>query len=129
MRYETQLTFQIADLNDQLKEGYFDLFEAVWTNDVEKVKALTLSSWKGSDGAEHAPLKIAVTDGVTASMKTSTSTPFVGFFPFSLAVLRSEFIFQPNFIVLDINAHQYRASATRGNYSQDCSGAISARRR
>lgn len=73
--YETVLRFRIPDLNDTRKEGYIKLFEAVWDNDLEAIKVLTLGKWSSQDGMLNAPLKIAVQDGN-------------GFSPFSIAVMQ-----------------------------------------
>lgn len=41
MGYETNLSFQIPDLNDTKKDGYFKLFQAAWDGDLETVKVCT----------------------------------------------------------------------------------------
>jgi hypothetical protein len=75
-RYKTNLTFNVPDLNEMKKDGYFRLFEATWNNDLETVKALTLAPWAWiNDISLNVPLKVAVQDGN-------------GFSPFSIAVLR-----------------------------------------
>lgn len=77
--YETTLTFNTPELNPAKTEGYIRLFDAAWDNDLDKVKALTLTPWKCNEGAPlESPLKIAITDGN-------------GFSPFSIAVLRGHY--------------------------------------
>lgn len=74
--YATNIRFQVPDLSPIKKAGYVRLFEAVWANDLETVKSLTMAPWS-SEGEKTPimPLKIAVKDGN-------------GFSPFSIAVLR-----------------------------------------
>ncbi|RDW70384.1 hypothetical protein BP5796_08781 [Coleophoma crateriformis] len=80
--YETKFTFQIPNLNKIVKDGYLRLFEAVWDDDFETIKKLTLAPWASagqlSEASLNPPLQIAVKDGN-------------GFSPFSLAVLRGHF--------------------------------------
>ena len=84
--YETRLSFQVPDLNENKRIGYHILFEAAWNNDIDTIKSLSLAPWESptSDGTfvgstelktQIPPLKIAVKDGN-------------GFSPFSIAVLR-----------------------------------------
>ncbi|TVY29345.1 Uncharacterized protein LHYA1_G001351 [Lachnellula hyalina] len=74
--YDTKFTIRVPDLTDVKKEGYFKLFEAAWSNDLETIKAITLAPWaRGKDEISNPPLQIAVQDGN-------------GFSPFSIAVKR-----------------------------------------
>ncbi|KAF1952642.1 ankyrin [Byssothecium circinans] len=70
--FEVEYGFNVHNLTDEMREAYVKLFQAVWENDLNTVKALTLASW-GSNN--NAPLKIAVSD-------TERNNPF------SIAVLR-----------------------------------------
>ncbi|KAI9740971.1 MAG: hypothetical protein M1818_004577 [Claussenomyces sp. TS43310] len=91
--YKTTFSFQVPDLNGRRKAGYLKLFEAVWRNDLETVKALTLESWKlDDDECPNQPLKIAVVDNPESSMKFVENRFFpsqgkAGHSPFSIAVL------------------------------------------
>ncbi len=92
--YKTLLTFRVPDLNDAKKEGYTRLFEAVWENDLDTIKTLTLTPWKSdSSTVEIAPLMIAVQDGS-------------GFNPFAIAVLRGHLDLAKK--IVEICATQYR---------------------
>ncbi|THV45654.1 hypothetical protein BGAL_0464g00050 [Botrytis galanthina] len=75
--YKTRFTFNVPDLNDGKRQGYFMLFEAAWNNDLDAIKSLTLHPWK-HDNVEYPPLRIAVRDGNE-------------FMPFSIAVLRGHY--------------------------------------
>ncbi|EMR81433.1 putative ankyrin repeat protein [Botrytis cinerea BcDW1] len=75
--YKTHFTFNVPDLNDGKRQGYFMLFEAAWNNDLDTIKNLTLGPWK-HDNVEYPPLRIAVRDGNE-------------FMPFSIAVLRGHY--------------------------------------
>ncbi|KAI1826431.1 ankyrin repeat protein [Xylaria intraflava] len=74
--YTLERSFNVKDLTLARKEGYLELFEAVWSGNLEKIKLLTLAPW-GPD-AKQPPLKIAVTD-------------LMGNNPFSLACLKGHF--------------------------------------
>ncbi|TVY42900.1 Uncharacterized protein LSUB1_G001614 [Lachnellula subtilissima] len=74
--YDTKFTIRVPDLTDVKKDGYFKIFEAAWSNDLETIKAMTLASWaRGKDEILNPPLQIAIQDGN-------------GFSPFSIAVKR-----------------------------------------
>ncbi len=74
--YRTTFHFRDPALNDIKKDGYRQLFEAAWSNDLDKIKAITLAPWNWRDSsAMEPPLKVAIQDGN-------------GFSPFSIAVLR-----------------------------------------
>jgi hypothetical protein len=91
--YETVLRFRVPDLNDAKKGGYVKLFEAVWNNDLEKIKALTLGKWSSEEGMPlNTPLKIAIQDGN-------------GFSPFSIAVLQGHYDLARK--IVEICATQY----------------------
>jgi ankyrin repeat protein len=76
--YETSLKFMTPDLNDAKHQGYVSLFEAAWSNDLEKIKSLTLAPWASPPLPLQTPLKVAIQDGS-------------GFSPFSIAVLRGHY--------------------------------------
>ncbi|TVY16658.1 Uncharacterized protein LARI1_G004592 [Lachnellula arida] len=74
--YDTKFTIRVPDLTDVKKDGYFKIFEAAWSNDLETIKAVTLAPWaRGKEELFNPPLNIAVQDGN-------------GFSPFSIAVKR-----------------------------------------
>ncbi|TVY32755.1 Uncharacterized protein LOCC1_G008587 [Lachnellula occidentalis] len=74
--YNTKYTIRVPDLTDTKRDGYFKIFEAAWSNDLETIKAMTLAPWaRGKEELSNPPLKIAVQDGN-------------GFSPFSIAVKR-----------------------------------------
>jgi len=99
--YETTFRFRIPDLNETKKEGYLKLFEAVWNNDLEKVKALTLAKWSlHASMPLSPPLKIAAQDGN-------------GFSPFSIAVLRGHRELARK--IVEICATQYHADDGLGS--------------
>ena len=99
--YQTNIRFQIPDLNDVKKTGYLILFEAAWNNDIETIKSLTLAPWDSPNPTSvqqsagektQTPLKIAVQDSN-------------GFSPFSIAVLRGHRDLARK--IVDICAAQY----------------------
>ncbi|CAI6337715.1 unnamed protein product [Periconia digitata] len=61
--FAVEISFDVHDLEEETREGYAKLFQAVWDNDLDTVKALTLSPW----GADNRPLEVAVTDSVDCS--------------------------------------------------------------
>lgn len=93
--YQTNFTVDLPDLNAQKLEGYKTLFEAVWRNDSKTVRALTLDTWKASDGTEWAPLKVAVQQGSVHMQKNQWGNPYEVklryFSPFSVAILRGHY--------------------------------------
>ncbi|KAI8633475.1 ankyrin repeat protein [Xylariaceae sp. FL1651] len=75
--YTLELGFLgVKDLTFDRKNAYFQLFEAAWAGDLEKIRSLTLASWDVN--GKEPPLKIAVSD-------------FKGNNPFSLAFLKGHF--------------------------------------
>ncbi|TGO46320.1 hypothetical protein BCON_0331g00030 [Botryotinia convoluta] len=90
--YKTHFTFNVPDLNDGKRQGYFMLFEAAWNNDLDAIKNLTLHPWKHED-VEYPPLRIAVRDGNE-------------FMPFSIAVLRGHYDLARR--IVEICLAQYR---------------------
>ncbi|OBT68741.1 hypothetical protein VE03_02198 [Pseudogymnoascus sp. 23342-1-I1] len=121
--YETYFTFSVPTLDDNLMEGHLRLFEAVWRNDIDEVKSLTLRSWKSADGKEHPALKIAVKDTVPERTQrkphssgygydysanyTVTQKGFTGVSPFSLAVLRGPSHYKMAKVIVEIALAQY----------------------
>ncbi|KAL2822695.1 ankyrin repeat-containing domain protein [Aspergillus cavernicola] len=71
--YKTVFRFRARNYTEEVKEGYFQLFEAAWLGDAETIKSLTLTAW-GPD-KDRLALEIAATD-------------FRNFSPFSIAILR-----------------------------------------
>lgn len=132
--YETFFTFSVPALNDHLTEGYFRLFEAVWRNDIDEVKALTLRSWKSGDGQEHPALQIAVKDTVPERSHrdphpggygyrynanfTITQKGFTGVSPFSLAVLRGPSHYKLAKVIVEIALAQYEPRDNEGGKSK-----------
>lgn len=90
--YETNITFRTADLNNNTRQGYIDMFEAAWVNDLEKIKSLTLAPWETRKTGRQAPLKIGIEDRN-------------GFTPFSIAVLRGHYDLAKK--IVEICAAQY----------------------
>ncbi|TAQ87996.1 hypothetical protein B7494_g3670 [Chlorociboria aeruginascens] len=91
-RYKTKASFELPDLNDRKRTAYLKLFEAVWINDIETVKEMTLGPW-GQEAELNPPLKIAVKDKNWFS-------------PFSIAVLRGHRDLAK--IIVEIAAAQYQ---------------------
>lgn len=130
--YKTCFTFSVPCLNDHLMEGYFRLFEAVWSNDIDEVKALTLQSWKSEDGREQEPLKIAVQDYVQekyecapaargwglSSISVLAQKGFSGLSPFSIAVLRGPSHYQLAKVIVEIALAQYEPQENEGGKSK-----------
>ncbi|KFY42964.1 hypothetical protein V494_02145 [Pseudogymnoascus sp. VKM F-4513 (FW-928)] len=135
--YETYFTFTVPTLSDHLKEGYFRLFEAVWSNDIDEVKALTLQPWKSEDGQEHPALQIAVKDTVPQQSHfgrygvgrfqtgfhyryetTITQRGFTGVSPFSLAVLRGPSHYKLGKAIVEIALAQYEPHDNEGGKSK-----------
>ena len=81
--------FRISPETNILHEGYMQLFQATWENDIGKVKTLTLAPW--GEG-EYPPLQIAIQD-----MK--------GFSPFAIALYRGHIQLARS--ILDIATAQY----------------------
>lgn len=110
--FETSFTFHVPDLNSDRMDGYTDLFEAVWNNDIERVKSLTLSTWRSAQsGVEHLPLRIAVQQGslqgpVSTRPWRSLPSGAQNFSPFSLAILRGHFKLAST--IVDICQAQYQ---------------------
>ncbi|KAL0936521.1 ankyrin repeat protein [Colletotrichum truncatum] len=89
--YEHIISFRgVTDVTETSKAAYLDLFEAAWTGNIDKIKALTLQAW-GKDQDEP-PLKIAVSDHTDNT-------------PFSLAFLRGHF--EVALAILEIVMAQY----------------------
>ncbi|PVI06470.1 ankyrin [Periconia macrospinosa] len=61
--FAVDLNFSVHDLGEETKKAYPKLFQAVWDNDVETVKSLTLSSW----GNGNKPLIVTVKDSIGCS--------------------------------------------------------------
>lgn len=53
--------FGVSDVTEKRRDNYIDLFEAAWSGDLDKIKALTLVSWDPENN--EPPLQIAVNDG------------------------------------------------------------------
>lgn len=64
--------FGASDITEKRRDKYIELFEAAWSGDLEKIKALTLVSWDPENN--EPPLQIAVNDRSNS--------------PFSLAYMR-----------------------------------------
>lgn len=93
--YETTFHFRDPALNDIKRDGYKQMFEAAWDNDLEKIKAITLAPWTWRDSkVMEPPLKVAIQDGN-------------GFSPFSIAVLRGHRELAKK--IVEICATQYHA--------------------
>ncbi|PQE10383.1 ankyrin repeat protein [Rutstroemia sp. NJR-2017a WRK4] len=92
--YQVSQDFSVPDLNEWKRKGYIKLFEAVWNNDLETVKEMTLRSWKYADH-EQPPLKISVGDGLNHQ-------------PFSIALLRGHYDLARK--IVDICVAQYSNS-------------------
>lgn len=90
--YETNISFRTADLNNNTRQGYIEMFEAAWDNNLEKIKSLTLTQWETKKTGLQAPLKIAIQD-------------MNGFNPFTIAVLRGHYDLAKK--ILEICAAQY----------------------
>ncbi|KFY37783.1 hypothetical protein V495_06954 [Pseudogymnoascus sp. VKM F-4514 (FW-929)] len=129
--YETYFTFSVPQLDDHHKEGYFRLFEAVWSNDIDEVKALTLQPWKSEDGQEHPALQIAVQDTVNQLYNygnrrygnynlhtTISQRGFTGVSPFSLAVLRGPSHYKLAKAIVEIALAQYEPQDHEGGKSK-----------
>lgn len=52
--------FGVSDITEKRREKYIELFEAAWSGDLDKIKALTLVSWDPENN--EPPLQIAVND-------------------------------------------------------------------
>lgn len=90
--YNTNISFRTPDLNEIKRHGYISLFEAAWTNDLEKIKSLTLAQWESSPSVMQTPLKVAIEDQN-------------GFSPFSIAVLHGNYELARK--IVEICATQY----------------------
>ncbi|ELR03620.1 hypothetical protein VC83_09335 [Pseudogymnoascus destructans] len=127
--YETIFLFSVPALSDHLMEGHFRLFEAVWSNDIDEVKSLTLRPWKSEDGQEHPALQIAVKDTVPErSQHYGVSMPgfayrsnfivtqkgFTGVSPFSLAILRGPSHYRMAKVIVEIALAQYEPRDNEG---------------
>lgn len=96
--YETKFTFNRPTLSDNEKEGYTRLFEAVWANNIDEVKALTLGQWTALDGTKMDPLHVAVTDRIQRQHKyydgysgmppPKKEYQFTGMHPLAIAILK-----------------------------------------
>lgn len=64
--------FGVSDVTEKRRDKYIELFEAAWSGDLDKIKALTLVSWDPQNN--EPPLQIAVNDRSNS--------------PFSLAYMR-----------------------------------------
>ncbi|KFY22882.1 hypothetical protein V493_06259 [Pseudogymnoascus sp. VKM F-4281 (FW-2241)] len=120
LEYDTVFTFSVPAFTDYLLEGYIRLFEAVWRNDIDEVKGLTLGYWKSADGQEHSALQIAVKDTVPEKFQRFdnsqryyrstfivTQKGFTGMSPFSLAVLRGPSHYKLAKVIVEIALAQY----------------------
>lgn len=52
--------YGVSDVTEKRREKYIELFEAAWSGDLDKIKALTLVSWDPENN--EPPLQIAVKD-------------------------------------------------------------------
>ncbi|KFZ12569.1 hypothetical protein V501_04148 [Pseudogymnoascus sp. VKM F-4519 (FW-2642)] len=125
--YATLFSFSVPALSDYLMEGYFRLFEAVWSNDIDEVKSLTLRPWKSEDGQEHPALQIAVKDTLPEISRYSfgyssslgfTRKGFTGVSPFSLAVLRGPSHYRMAKVIVEIALAQYEPRDNEGGKSK-----------
>ncbi|KAI5466053.1 ankyrin repeat-containing domain protein [Mariannaea sp. PMI_226] len=80
------------ELTTTRKDGYIQLMEAAWANDIEKIKSLTLQAW--GPEKDQPPLKAAIDDG-------NSNTPF------SIAFLRGHH--QAAWTLLEIIKAQWSA--------------------
>ncbi|KAK0624036.1 hypothetical protein B0T14DRAFT_428976 [Immersiella caudata] len=89
--YEYKLKFfNTTDVTEKRQKAYEELFEAAWAGNLEKIKALTMSSW--DEDQSEPPLKIAVKENGNHS-------------PLSLAFLRGHT--EVARAILDIAEAQY----------------------
>ncbi|OBT41736.1 hypothetical protein VE00_07971 [Pseudogymnoascus sp. WSF 3629] len=131
--YETLFSFSVPALSDYLMEGHFRLFEAVWNNDIDEVKSLTLRPWKSEDGQEQPALQIAVKDTVPERSQPSgnvmhgfnyrsnfvvTQKAFAGVSPFSLAILRGPSHYRMAKVIVEIALAQYEPRDNEGGKSK-----------
>ncbi|KAF2817234.1 ankyrin repeat protein [Mytilinidion resinicola] len=88
---------KVHDLDDEKRDAYLELFQAVWAGDIDSIKKFTLAPW--GDDSDRTPLKIAVTDDE-------------GFSPFSIAILRHHFPVAK--ALLEIAKAQYKPTEAKG---------------
>ncbi|KAK1143690.1 hypothetical protein N8T08_006090 [Aspergillus melleus] len=100
--FKVKLGFNIPELTEEKREGYFKLFEAAWTGDLETVQALTLGMW-GADNQQQ-PLQITAFD--TNDMS-----------PFGIAVIRGHFEMAK--LILEIAQAQYKVVETKKDKRYD----------
>lgn len=94
--YATRLTFNVPGLTLAAMEGYLKLFEAAWSNDLETVKALTLTQWESS--APNVPVGAPIQIQQTARSGPNMQPPLQiavtdsnSFSPYSIAILRGHY--------------------------------------
>jgi hypothetical protein len=92
--FQVSHDFLIPDQSEWKRKGYIKLFEAVWNNDLETVKEMTLRPWKYKDH-EEPPLKISVGDSLYYQ-------------PFSIAIIRGHYDLARK--IVDIGVAQYSNS-------------------
>jgi hypothetical protein len=103
MSFRPHFSFNIPDLNERQRQGFLKLFEAVWRNDIEKVKALTLGVWSSDADGANPPLEVAVQE---------ICDSHIGFCPFSLAVLRGHYPLAR--LIVEIALAQYEPQEKSG---------------
>lgn len=107
--------FGVSDVTEKRREKYIELFEAAWSGDLDKIKALTLVSWDPENN--EPPLQIAVNDRSNS--------------PFSLAYMRGHLdvakaileIAQAQYVPEEKPMTRYRmhASEEEDEEDEDCS--------
>ncbi|KAF2148592.1 ankyrin [Myriangium duriaei CBS 260.36] len=109
--YKTEFKFLVPDIDDAKHQGYVELFEAAWSGDMTKLKALVLAPWKPSNVSPHAtasatmqPLKVAVQDAR-------------GFSPYSLAVLRGHAALAKTIVEIATIQYNPKQDETKYRYS------------
>lgn len=86
--------FGVPDVTEKRRAKYIELFEAAWTGDLDRIKALTLVSWDPENN--EPPLQVAVNDRSNS--------------PFSLAYMRGHLDVAK--AILEIAQAQYVAEET-----------------
>jgi ankyrin repeat protein len=96
--WDFNLTWGIPDMTPEKQIGYEKLFEAVWSDDLETVKQMTLGSW-GETEPKQLPLSIAAKD-------------INDMYPFQLACLRGNYGLAAQ--ILNIALAQYQPDDDAG---------------
>ncbi|KAH8176109.1 ankyrin repeats (3 copies) domain-containing protein [Sarocladium implicatum] len=106
------------DINEKRHEGYIKLFEAAWSGDLERIKALTTGAW--GPHQDQPPLMAAIRDIVNNT-------------PFSLAFLRGHYdvaraileIVKAQWTPIEKDKVRYTMESRRGDEDSDDSDAYS----